>query len=46
MMGASAKFDIKALSAGAAWRLQVCPQGATSAAACRQTDFKAPALQN
>jgi hypothetical protein len=46
MMGASAKFDIKALSAGSAWRLQVCPQGATSAAACRQTDFKAPALQN
>lgn len=46
MTGASAKFDIKALSAGSAWRLQVCPQGATSAAACRQTDFKAPALQN
>jgi hypothetical protein len=46
MMGASAKFDIKALSAGSAWRLQVCPQDATSAAACRQTDFKVPALQN
>jgi hypothetical protein len=46
MMGASAKFDIKALGAGSAWRLQVCPQDATSAAACRQTDFKAPAFQN
>jgi hypothetical protein len=46
MTGASAKFDIKALGAGSAWRLQICPQGATSAAACRQTDLKAPALQN
>ncbi len=46
MMGASARFDVKALSAGSAWRLQVCRQGATSATACQQTDFKAPAIQN
>jgi hypothetical protein len=46
MTGASAKFDIKALSAGSAWRLQVCPQGVTSASVCQHTDFKAPALQN
>jgi hypothetical protein len=46
MTGATAKFDLKALSAASDWRLQICPQGATSASACRQTDFKAPALQN
>lgn len=46
MTGASAKFDIKALVAASAWRLQVCPQGATSTSACKQTDFEAPALQN
>jgi hypothetical protein len=46
MTGATAKFDIKALAAASAWRLTVCPQGATSASACKQTDFKGPALQN
>jgi hypothetical protein len=46
MTGATAKFDLKALSAAAAWRLKVCPQGATAASACQQTDFKGPALQN
>ncbi|MFM9844335.1 MAG: hypothetical protein ACKVOI_15350 [Dongiaceae bacterium] len=46
MTGATAKFDLKTLSAAAAWRLQVCPQGAASESTCRQTDFKAPALQN
>jgi len=46
MTGASAKFDIKALSAASAWRLQVCPQGVTSASVCQHTDFKAPTLQN
>jgi hypothetical protein len=43
MAGAAAKFDIKALSAARDWRLKICPQGATSESACRQTDFKAPA---
>ncbi|HVR68172.1 MAG TPA: hypothetical protein VMT98_16105 [Verrucomicrobiae bacterium] len=46
MTGATTKFDIKALAAAPSWRLQVCPQGGTSASACRQADFKAPALQN
>lgn len=46
MTGASAKFDIKALAAAPAWRLQVCPQNLESGSACQQTDFKAPALQN
>jgi hypothetical protein len=46
MTGTTAKFDIKALAAASAWRLQVCPQGATGAGACQQTDFKGPALQN
>ena len=40
MIGAAARFDLKALAAASAWRLRICPQGAAGESACRQTDFK------
>ncbi|WP_420348941.1 hypothetical protein [Pelagibius sp.] len=40
MTGRAARFSLRALSGGLDWRIEVCPAGSKSKAACKTSDFR------